>query len=221
MADPFIVTIDGPAGVGKTTLARKVAQALGVAYLDTGAMFRATALLLGDGAWDLPGPQLAARLAGITFELTGTGDASTLVCNARPVGDEVRSERVGLWASHLAQRGEVRDYQKEAQRALSLRTSLVAEGRDMGSVVFACARKKFFLDADPSVRARRRAGQLAAMGQQADVASIEAAIRQRDRQDRNRAIAPLAPAADACIIDTSSLTLEEVFERIMAEVRRP
>ena len=220
MDDPFIVTIDGPAGVGKTTLAKKVAQALGVAYLDTGAMFRATALLLGEGAWELPGPELASRLAGIAFGLRGIGEKSTLVCNARPIGDEVRGEQVGLWASHLGQRAEVREYQKAAQRALGAQTSLVAEGRDMGSVVFAYAGGKFFLDADPAIRARRRADQLAGMGQRADVARIEALIRQRDQQDRARAIAPLVAAPDACVIDTSALTLEEVFQRIMLEIGR-
>lgn len=215
MPEPLLVTLDGPAGVGKSTLARMAAQALGIAYLDTGAMFRATALALGEGSWDLPGEALEARLPGIGFGLEGIGEASTLLCNGVPVGDEVRSERVGLWASRLAARPEVRARQLAVQRALGQGVSLVAEGRDMGSVVFPGARFKFFLDASPAVRARRRADQLRQMGREADLAGIEAAIRERDRQDRERPIAPLAPAPDAVVVDTSELSLDEVFSRLM------
>jgi len=220
VSDHFIVTLDGPAGVGKTSLARKVAQALGIAYLDTGAMFRVTALKLGEGAWDMPGPQLARRLAAMTFGLEGVGKNSVLFCDGMPVGDEVRTEQVGMWASRVASRNEIREYQKAAQRAMGARTSLVAEGRDMGSVIFPKARHKFFLDADPRVRAQRRADQLQAMGQSADLDTIEQSIRQRDDLDRNRSIAPLAPAPDAIIVDTSKLNLEQVFAAIMDEIRR-
>lgn len=220
VSDHFIVTLDGPAGVGKTSLARKVAQALGIAYLDTGAMFRVTALKLGEGAWDMPGPQLARRLASMTFGLEGVGKSSVLFCDGMPVGDEVRTEQVGMWASRVASRNEIREYQKAAQRAMGARTSLVAEGRDMGSVIFPKARHKFFLDADPRVRAQRRADQLQAMGQSADLDTIEQSIRQRDDLDRNRSIAPLAPAPDAIIVDTSKLNLEQVFAAIMDEIRR-
>jgi cytidylate kinase len=217
--DPLVVTLDGPAGVGKTTLARLVAQALDVAYLDTGAMFRVTALKLGEKSWELPRDILEARLEGITFDLTGTGLDSRLLCGGSPVGDEVRTEEVGMWASNLAARPEVRERQKAAQRAIGLHTSLVAEGRDMGTVVFPSARRKFFLDAAPGIRAARRVAQLREMGREADLASIEAAIRARDDQDRNRAVAPLVPARDAVVIDTSGLGLEEVFEMVMKEIR--
>jgi len=218
MAEPLVITLDGPAGVGKSTLARMTAQALGIAYLDTGAMFRATALALGEGSWDLPGEALLARLPGIDFGLAGIGEGSVLTCNGAAVGDEVRAERVGRWASRLAARPEVRARQLHVQRALGQGTSLVAEGRDMGSVVFPGARFKFFLDASPGVRALRRADQLRLMGREADLAAIEASIRERDRQDRERPIAPLAPAPDAVLVDTSELSLEEVFARIMGVV---
>ncbi|GAB6038278.1 (d)CMP kinase [Fundidesulfovibrio butyratiphilus] len=214
-----IVTLDGPAGVGKTTLARMLAQALGLAYLDTGAMFRATALALGEGSWDRTRPELEAGLAPLRFALSGTGENSTLLLNGRPVGPEVREPGVGTWASKVAARPEVREFQKKAQRAIGQDTSLVVEGRDMGTVVFPEAYRKFFLDADPMVRAERRALQLRQAGQPADLQAIAQAIRQRDHQDRTRAIAPLEPAPDAIEVDTSHMTLEQVFDTLLSHVR--
>ena len=213
--NPFIVTIDGPAGVGKTTLAKKVAEALHVTYLDTGAMFRAAALRLGPGAWDLPGEALASRLSGLSFDLQGVGGLSRLSCDGRPVGDEIRTEEAGMWASRLATRPEVREFMKDMQRQFGAHMSLVVEGRDMGTVVFPDAAYKFFLDADPRVRAKRRAAQLREIGKEADEEAIFEAIEARDHQDRNRSVAPLVPAPDAVIIDTTTLDLDQVFARIM------
>jgi len=213
--NPFIVTIDGPAGVGKTTLAKKVAEALHVAYLDTGAMFRAVATWIGPGAWDLPEETLAGCLDTVQFEVRGVGAETQLFRNDCLVGPKERTEEVGMWASRLATRPAVREFMKDMQRQFGARTSLVAEGRDMGTVVFPDAAYKFFLDADPRVRAGRRAAQLRDMGKEADEEVIFEAIEARDRQDRSRAVAPLAPAPDAVIIDTTTLDLDEVFARIM------
>jgi Cytidylate kinase len=148
-ADPLIVTLDGPAGVGKSTLAARLAGALGVAFLDTGAMFRAAAYTLGEGAWDWPQGILQQKLGDFEFSLAGSGTDTRLLLNGQPLPQAIRSEETGRWASQLAIVPSVRAYMKMAQIFLGQTTALVAEGRDMGTVVFPGARHKFFLDADP------------------------------------------------------------------------
>jgi cytidylate kinase len=219
MPSSFIVTLDGPAGAGKSTLARKLAVALKISYLDTGAMFRRLALELRGNA-DISGPELRERCAGLHFTLGVASGESRLLCNGVPVGDEVRTEEAGLWASHIAGNPVVREVLKEAQRAVAARSSLVAEGRDMGTAVFPDADCKFFLDADPEVRALRRLKELEARGERHDLAELVAGIRERDARDRERSLAPLRPADDAVIIDTSALDAEGVFAVLMAHVER-
>jgi cytidylate kinase len=215
----MIVTLDGPAGVGKTTIARQLAEALGLAYLDTGAMFRAVAWRLGEEARELDDETLKARLAGLAFSLSGVGRASEVRLDGASLPDDIRTEKVGLLASTLATLPLLRESLKAAQQAIGASTSLVVEGRDMGTVVFPDAACKFFLDASPEERARRRYLQLRAMGKPADLADITLQLKIRDAQDRNRAIAPLKPAPDATVIDTSALSVDEVFAAIMADIR--
>lgn len=215
----LVVTLDGPAGAGKTTISRRAAGALGLAYLDTGAMFRALALRLGEGGHLLPEAELDARLAAMRFGLTGSGEATRLLVDGQPLPAEARTEKVGGWASQLAVRPVVRARLLAAQRDLGRETSLLAEGRDMGTVVFPEAPFKFFLDAAPEVRAKRRELQLMGLGKPADYAAILESILTRDKQDRERAVAPLRPAADAVVIDTSDLTEDAVLGRIVAVVR--
>lgn len=219
-ARSFIVTIDGPAGVGKSTLAKRTAGALGVAYLDTGAMFRTLALGFSRRGIPASGPEAAAFLRDNAFSLTGCGEQTRLLCNGTLVGDEIRGEEAGLMAARIGKLPEVRSFLKEAQRALGRCFSLVAEGRDMGTEVFPDAPCKFFLDARPMVRAERRALQLRAMGLGADVGEIARQIAERDREDRERPIAPLRPAEDAVIIDTSDQDIEAVFQELMGFVLR-
>ncbi len=213
-----IVTLDGPAGVGKTTVARSLAGRLGIAYLDTGAMFRSVAYAFGEGAWELPVDKLVPQLNRLDFDLEGTGPSSELLLNGYPLSPEIRTEEVGLWASHLARIPVVRDFLRRNQQSIGRTTPLVAEGRDMGSVVFPDAPFKFFLDASIEVRAKRRYEQLRAMDMEEDLERIQAQIRIRDDQDRNRAVAPLKPAEDAVIVDTGVTDVDGVLERIMAVI---
>jgi len=213
-----IVTLDGPAGVGKTTIARMTAQALGWTYLDTGAMFRAVAWRLGQAAPDLDDEELARRLEDVTFALHGAGEDSRLECNGAVLGREIRTEEVAALASKLAGRPPVRARLKAQQQALGRSVALVVEGRDMGTVVFPEARYKFFLDASPEVRARRRFLQLQEAGEPANLDLLAEQIRARDEQDRTRAIAPLQPAEDARIVDTSNASIEEVLAVVLQGV---
>ena len=212
-----IITLDGPAGVGKSTLAKRLATLLSIPYLDTGAMFRTIALRLGPGAEQLPEDELRTRCNGFRFRLQGAGEGTVLLCNEVPVGREIRTEEVGRLASRLATSTVVRECLKAAQRSLG-ETGLVAEGRDMGTVVFPAARFKFFLDARPEVRGLRRFEELRAKGEPADLTEITEMIRQRDDMDRNRPIAPLKPAADAKIVDTSDLDIEGVLNVLINTV---
>lgn len=214
-----IITLDGPAGVGKSTLARRVADHFGIAYLDTGAMFRIIAKTLGPEGLDLPEAALEKALSPLVFSLSGSGAATTLSCNGVIAGQEIRAEDVGMLASRYAALPAVRSYLKKAQQDLGRSYDLVAEGRDMGTDVFPGAPHKFFLDASPEVRAVRRVKQLAANGVTEDVATVAEQIRERDERDRTRAIAPLRPADDAIIIDTSALDIEGVFNEIVSRVK--
>ena len=218
-ARPLIVTLDGPAGSGKTTVAKKVADRLDIAYLDSGAMFRAFALRLGAQSWTWSEDELRNGLTGLEFDLQGRGGKSVLLFDGMPLGAEIRQEEVGMWASNLARLDVVREILKQAQQRLGVGTSLVAEGRDMGSIVFPQARYKFFLEAAPEERARRRWLQLKEMGVDEDLDVLTDNLRKRDDQDRNRTIAPLRPAEDAVILDTTGQSPDEVVERISDIVR--
>jgi cytidylate kinase len=216
----YTITLDGPAGVGKSTLAARVAEELGIACLDTGAMFRVVALHLAASPGGLPGEETerARRLEECSFSLRGVGRATRLLCNGTHVGEEIRSEEAGMLAARVALLPVVRDFLKRAQQGLGEEFCLVAEGRDMGTVVFPNALCKIYLEADPEIRAARRCAQLRQQGLPCDMDTLAEQIRLRDAQDRERAIAPLRPAADAHRIDTSHKDIDAVFAEIMRAV---
>ena len=218
MAEPLIVTLDGPAGVGKSTVAKLLAKRLGLAFLDTGAMFRAAAYTLGEGAWDWTQGILQQKLGDFEFSLRGSGAQTELLLNGAPLPEAIRSEETGRWASQIAVVPSVRAYMKMAQIFLGNTTSLVADGRDMGTVVFPDAPLKVFLTASAEERARRRYLQLKDKVTDVSLASLLEEIRARDERDMQRPVAPLKPASDAILLDSTELSIEQVLERILAEI---
>lgn len=211
----FIVTIDGPAGVGKSTLAKRLAKHLGIAYLDTGAMYRSLALHAGAGIADLSDAEMREAFAAYSYALKKEDEQYVLYFNGKRIGEEIRTEKAGRLASVVAKIPEVRKALQKFQREIGEDTALVAEGRDMGTVVFPYAPVKFFLDARPEVRAKRRYDELINKGQQEKYEDILQNIIARDEQDRNRAVDPLAPHENAIVVDTSELDIEGVFQELV------
>ena len=214
----ILVTIDGPAGSGKTTLATHLAELLDICYLDTGAMYRAIAHRMGEKAWTRNEEELRGELAGFFFDLRPREEGCELLLNDLPLPEEIRSERVGLWASHLGKLASVREHLLQEQRRIGARVSLVVEGRDMGSVVFPWADRKFFVWADPGERAGRRFRQLRERGEEADLEALTEEMRVRDHQDSTRSLAPLQPAPDSVRIDTTDRSIQEVLEEMLEHV---
>lgn len=218
-----VIAIDGPSGSGKGSIALMVARQLGYHVLDSGALYRLlalTALEKGIAADDEPALAAAALDLPVSFEEGAPGEPARVLLAGQDVGDRIREEDVGQLASRVAAFPAVRTALLARQRAFVRAPGLVADGRDMGTVVFPDAPAKIFLDASVEERARRREKQLLGQGVSANLPRLVEELRARDDRDRNRPVAPLKPAADAVVIDSTHLTREEVFQQVMAIVRQ-
>lgn len=212
-----VITIDGPAGAGKSTAARALARRLGFRLLDTGAMYRALAWAVREaGLAPDDTPALRAVLDATTVALEG----ERVLVNGRDVTGEIRSPVIGELTSVLTMLRAVREKMTPMQRALAADGGVVLEGRDTGSVVCPDADVKFYLDATLEARARRRREELAERGLALDLDRVREEVARRDRQDMGRAIAPLVRPADAVVVDTTGLDEAEVLERLMDAVER-
>lgn len=216
-----IITIDGPSGGGKSTVSRMVAQRLGYIYLDTGAMYRAVGWLAQEKGIELTDDgQLEAMLADIVLEMTPGEEDVQISVNGHDVSQAIRTAEMGMVASRISALPQVRRKLTELQRTIGQQGSVVAEGRDMGTVVFSQAPHKFFLEASAQERARRRVLQLREKGEEANEEEILAQIEQRDHDDSSRALAPLKAAPDALTIDSSQVSAEEVVKLIIDQLAK-
>ena len=216
----YQIAIDGPAGAGKSTVAKAVAKRLGFIYVDTGAMYRAMALHLlrqkvdtGDAA----AISAASRHADITISYAD--GAQQVLLNGENVTSLLRAEEVGNMASVSSANPDVRAKLSELQQNLAARENVVMDGRDIGTCVLPQADVKVYLTASAACRAKRRYDELLAKGESCDLAAIEEDIRDRDERDMTRAISPLRQAEDAVLVDSSDMTVEEVIEKIISLAR--
>jgi len=220
MAD-LIVTIDGPAASGKSTVARLLARKLDAGFLDTGAMYRAVTLAAMRAGVDLSNQQdLLDVTQTCEFEFSATGGKTSVRLNKVDVTDQIRDPDVTANARYIAGAPEVRAELVRMQRQFAEGLErIVTEGRDQGTVVFPDADVKFFLSADPAERARRRQADLKSKDHGRTLEQIQKAIEERDRSDQNRTVGPLKPADDAIVVDTTALTIDEVLDKLLGFVR--
>lgn len=213
----MIIAIDGPAGAGKSTVARRLADRLGFQFLDTGAMYRAVAWAAAQRRlpWDHP-EQLARLARQLRLEI----DGDRVLVDGVDVSQQIRTAQITALTRYAANNPEVRAHLVQLQRRLAQGRNIVSEGRDQGTVVFPDACCKFYLTASPQERARRRLAQMAARGETACYDEVLAQQIERDRSDSQREVGPLKAAADAVHVDTDGLSVDEVVDRLERLVRQ-
>jgi cytidylate kinase len=219
--DGLVIAIDGPSGAGKSTVARLLAERLGYLQIDTGAMYRAVAVLLQQDSIDPddnPAVERFCRDVDIRLELVD--GLQKVIANGQDVTALIRTPEVSLMTSRVSALKPVRDAMLLAQRRMGSRGGVVLEGRDIGTVVFPDANVKFFLSASAEERGRRRWLELAAKGEQVSLADTVQAVADRDQQDSQRDLAPLRQADDAIAVDSSGRTVAEVLDSMVAECRK-
>lgn len=214
-----VVTIDGPSGSGKSTVSKALSMKLNYSYLDTGAMYRAFALEVLDNGFENDKGKYVLLLQDFDIKFAYNSDGTQRIfCNGRDVTNLIRTPEVSMWASTISKEKEVREKMGYLQRKIGEAGKVVAEGRDMGTVVFKDAFVKFFLFASPEVRALRRYKELLERNINVKYEEVLEDIKKRDEQDSNRDIAPLRPADDAILIDSSELSVDEVVEKMYSVV---
>lgn len=213
---PPIVTVDGPSGAGKGTLCMRIAKALGFRLLDSGAIYRVLALAAIHHGVDTESEEALVPLAThLDVQFIAEGDLVKVILEGEDVSAELRKEETGMAASKVAALPRVREALLRRQRAFEGEPGLVADGRDMGTIVFPQANAKLFLDASAEERANRRLKQLQDKGVNVKFDALLSEIRERDDRDRNRAVAPLRPASDALVIDSTSMSIDEVVTKAL------
>ena len=214
-----VVTVDGPAGSGKSTVSILVAKKLGFLYLDTGAMYRAVALQAKRKGVDPDdGDALGALCRDLDLRFVEEEKGTVLYLGEEDISLAIRSPEMDMLSSRISAVAEVRRAMTGLQRKMASRGGVVAEGRDMGTIVFPDAAHKFYLTASPGVRAKRRYQERIERGENVSMAEVEKDLKKRDEQDSTRALAPLRPAEDALIIDTDTLSIGQIVHRIYRAV---
>ncbi len=217
----LLITIDGPAGAGKSSIGKMLATELDYLFLETGAMFRAVGFAVRERGVSPDDKETIATICnGVSLEFLVEKGGIKIILDNRDVTDLLRTPEIDRWAALVALIPEVRTYLVKYQRAIGAEGGVVAEGRDIGSVVFPDADLKFFLTASSEIRARRRHKELLKRGEKISYEEVLSQLIARDHQDRERETAQLVVPDGAIVIDTSSLSLNEVFERIFSEVKK-
>lgn len=215
------VAIDGPAGAGKSTIAKKLAKELDYIYVDTGAMYRAMALYMIEQKTDIQHMDtVRSACDAITIDIRYSDGEQQVILNGRNVNDFIRTEAVSEMSSKISAIPEVRAKLLSLQRSLAAASNVIMDGRDIGTCVLPNAQLKIFLTASVEVRAKRRYDELAAKGEQCNLAEIEKDISERDYRDMHREIAPLKAAEDAVMLDSSDLNIDEVVEAIYEHAKK-